>query len=70
LGGQVEVRGSVQTEGLVSIRPGGWVNDYFKTLAGELDVTYQTLVNFYLRDCATTRRRPAMHWRASRPGAA
>ena len=44
--------------------------DYFKTLAGELDVPYQTLINLYLRDCATTGRRPAMTWRPSRSGAA
>ena len=44
--------------------------EYFKTLAAELDVPYQTLINSYLRDCAATGRRPAMTWRASRPGAA
>lgn len=44
--------------------------DYFKTLAEELDVPYQTLINSYLRDCATTGRRPAMTWRPSRSGAA
>ncbi|HYN81851.1 MAG TPA: BrnA antitoxin family protein [Gemmatimonadaceae bacterium] len=43
---------------------------YFKRLAAELDVPYQTLINFYLRDCAETRRRPTMHWRSSRNGAA
>lgn len=41
--------------------------EYFKGLAGELDVPYQTLINLYLRDCAITGRRPAMHWRPSRP---
>ena len=44
--------------------------EYFKTLAGELDVPYQTLINLYLRDCAMTGRRPAMTWRPSRSGAA
>ena len=44
--------------------------EYFKGLAGELDVPYQTLINLYLRDCAITGRRPAMHWRPSRSGAA
>ena len=44
--------------------------DYFKGLAAELDVPYQTLINHYLRDCAVTGRRPNMHWRASRSGAA
>jgi predicted DNA binding CopG/RHH family protein len=44
--------------------------DYFKSLADELDVPYQTLINLYLRDCAVTGRRPAMSWRPSRRGAA
>ena len=43
---------------------------YFKALADELEVPYQTLINHYLRDCAVTGRRPSMHWRPSRPGAA
>jgi len=43
---------------------------YFQELAGELEVPYQTLINLYLRDCASTRRRPAMNWRTPRKGAA
>ncbi len=30
---------------------------YFKALAAELSVPYQTLINLYLRDCAASRRR-------------
>jgi len=44
--------------------------EYFKGLAAELDVPYQTLINLYLRDCAITGRRPAMRWRPPRSGAA
>lgn len=44
--------------------------DYFKGLTAELEVPYQTLINLYLRDCAVTGRRLAMHWRPSRSGAA
>jgi uncharacterized protein (DUF4415 family) len=44
--------------------------DYFKGLAEELDLPYQTLINHYLRDCAVSRRRPSMQWRPSRHGAA
>ena len=44
--------------------------EYFKSLADELDVPYQTLINHYLRDCAITGRRPNRQWRASRSGAA
>ena len=31
---------------------------YFQELSRELSLPYQTLMNMYLRDCATTRRRP------------
>ena len=43
---------------------------YFRELAAELDVPYQTLINLYLRDCAQSGRRPAMHWKPPRKGAA
>jgi len=35
---------------------------YFKTLAEEVNVPYQTLINMYLRDCAVSHRRLAMKW--------
>lgn len=35
---------------------------YFKSLAEERGVPYQTLINLYLRDCAETGRRLAMRW--------
>ncbi len=41
---------------------------YFKRMAEELDVRYQTLVNLYLRDCASSRRRLSLEWRAPRRG--
>lgn len=31
---------------------------YFKALAAELGMPYQSLINFYLRDCAAKKRRP------------
>jgi predicted DNA binding CopG/RHH family protein len=36
---------------------------YFKGLAEELDMPYQTLINLYLRDCAARGKRLAMRWR-------
>jgi uncharacterized protein (DUF4415 family) len=36
--------------------------DYFKQLAGELDMPYQNLINLYLRDCAVQNRRPIIQW--------
>lgn len=32
--------------------------DYFQALSRDLALPYQTLINMYLRDCATTQRRP------------
>ena len=42
---------------------------YFKELAEETGIRYQTLINLYLRDCAATGRKLAMHWRPARAGA-
>ena len=32
--------------------------DYFKDLAESLDMSYETLISLYLRDCATSQRQP------------
>ncbi len=39
--------------------------DYFKGLSEELGVPYQTLINLYLQDCAASRKRPSMIWKAT-----
>lgn len=39
---------------------------YFKALADESEIPYQTLINLYLRDCAAQRRKPELSWRPSR----
>ena len=36
--------------------------DYFKDLAGETGVPYQTLINLYLTDCAEKKRKPDLSW--------
>lgn len=36
---------------------------YFKDLAEEIGIPYQTLINLYLRDCAATSRRLALEWK-------
>jgi predicted DNA binding CopG/RHH family protein len=36
--------------------------EYFRNLAEEVNVPYQTLINMYLRDCATSRRRLSLKW--------
>lgn len=35
---------------------------YFKQTAAELDMPYQNLINLFLRDCATQKRRPNLQW--------
>ncbi len=36
--------------------------DYFKSLAEETGLPYQTLINLYLRDCAINHRKLKMQW--------
>ena len=36
---------------------------YFKALADEVGIPYQTLINLYLRDCAATSRRLSIEWK-------
>jgi predicted DNA binding CopG/RHH family protein len=38
---------------------------YFKELAEDTGIPYQTLINLYLRECATTKKKPSMKWRAA-----
>ncbi len=39
--------------------------DYFKKMAAELGMPYQNLINLFLRDCATQKRRPKISWPGS-----
>jgi predicted DNA binding CopG/RHH family protein len=43
--------------------------EYFKQMAEEIGIPYQTLINLYLRDCAATGRRLAMRWKRLLSGA-
>jgi predicted DNA binding CopG/RHH family protein len=54
----------------VTIRLDEATLNYFKSLAGETGIPYQTLINSYLRNCADAGRRPAMRWVAAAKGAA
>ena len=47
----------------ITIRLDQWTIGYFKELAEETELPYQTLINLYLRDCAQKRRKLAMRWR-------
>ena len=35
---------------------------YFKKLAEETGISYQNLMNFYLRDCANKNKKPSVKW--------
>lgn len=36
---------------------------YFKELAEETGIPYQTLINLYLRECAANRKKLSLKWR-------
>ena len=46
----------------ITLRLEEQVVDYFKGLSKEADIPYQTLINFYLRDCVETHRKPKLKW--------
>ncbi len=46
----------------VTLRIGQDVIDYFKGLSEKTGVPYQSLINLYLRDCATSRRELNLNW--------
>jgi len=47
----------------VTIRMGDDVIGYFKAMAEETGIPYQSLINLYLRDCVAHGRRPDLSWR-------
>lgn len=46
----------------ITIRLDEGTVQYFKELAEETGIPYQTLINLYLRDCAASNRRLDMSW--------
>ena len=50
----------------VTMRLSEDVVDYFKSMASEAGVPYQSLINLYLRDCLAQHRKVQINW----PGAA
>ena len=53
----------------VTIRLDAPTVDYFKQLAEESGIPYQTLINLYLRDCAASKRELNLEWREATTGA-
>ena len=46
----------------VSMRLSEDVVEYFKAMANEAGVPYQSLINLYLRDCVMTHRKVQIAW--------
>ena len=46
----------------VTIRLEEEVVNYFKELAEETGIPYQSLINLYLQDCVRTQRKPLLEW--------
>jgi len=49
----------------VTLRMDEGTINYFKNLAQETGVPYQTLINLYLRDCAASNKKLALHWKTA-----
>jgi predicted DNA binding CopG/RHH family protein len=51
----------------ITIRVDNYIVAYFKHMAVELGIPYQSLINLYLRDCALHQRKLRMNWKPQRP---
>ena len=47
----------------ITIRLNSSTIKYFKNMAKEVSVPYQTLIDSYLTDCAKRKRKLTMHWK-------
>ena len=47
----------------VTIRLDARTVEYFQALAREIEIPYQTLINLYLRECAMSHKKLALHWK-------
>lgn len=46
----------------VTMRLDGATIEYFKAMAEETGLRYQTLINLYLRECASTGKKLSLSW--------
>jgi uncharacterized protein (DUF4415 family) len=51
----------------VTIRIDAETISYFKQVAEETAIPYQTLINLYLRDCAQHKKRLRLQWKPASP---
>ena len=49
----------------ITIRIDSPTLEYFRDLADELGIPYQTLINLYLSECAKSEKRPSLKWKAT-----
>lgn len=49
----------------VTIRLDEGTVEYFKRIAKEAGIPYQTLINLYLRDCAASGRKLSVQWKTT-----
>ena len=54
---------AAQLKKQITIRLDGEAIDYFKSISEEVGIPYQSLINLYLRDCATSNRRLNLNWK-------
>ena len=47
----------------ITIRIDGDTINYFKSMAEEKGIPYQSLINLYLRDCADSQRKLNVNWK-------
>ena len=47
----------------VTIRMSDDIIGYFKEMAEDTGIPYQSLINLYLRDCVAHNRKPDLSWR-------
>lgn len=52
----------LKSKSVVTIRIEDEVISYFKQLAEEVNLPYQTLINLYLKDCVAQQRKPTITW--------
>ncbi len=52
----------VKNKKLITIRLDDEAIKYFKNLSAETDLPYQTLINFYLTDCAKNHKKLILSW--------
>jgi len=51
-----------QAKTTVTIRLDKATVEYFKNLAEQVNMPYQTLINSYLADCAVKKKKPELVW--------